>query len=206
MKKNLAQPKPTTLDSILENSAKLFFKKGFDLVSFAQIAKEVGVSQPALYSHVENKMDLIRQVFLYSAKIGRNYIDSFLDIQKNSIENLLLYIEGNMNFFYHKKVHAHSILALYYFSASHPEFRELYYLTQETAIQRITQFLIQARHEGKIPAGSEAELAAEIHTLLVGMCYRSIYARKKEEHEKFISLAKVMIVRCIAAATKQLLK
>ena len=181
--------KLTTLDSILESAAYIFWEKGFDALTFKAVAKKVGVSQPAIYSHVENKMDLIRKVLLWSAQVGRQYIDSKLDPRNKALDNLKIYVEANLNFFHEQKMHAHSILALYYFGANNEAIKTLYFDTQIAAMSRISIFLIQAQHENKLQIGCEQQLSFEIHTLLIGFCYRSIYADKKRDQKKIISIA-----------------
>ncbi len=179
----------TTLELILQSTATLFWKKGFEAVTFAEIAKKVGVSQPAIYSYVTNKMDLMRQVFLWSAENGRKFIDSKIDPRNRALENLKLYVEGNLHFFYEQKVQANSIIAMYYFGASHPEIRKLYESTRVAAISRLSVYLIQAQHEGKLQKNCEDSLSRALHVALVGYCYQSIYAQTKSEQKQILNSA-----------------
>jgi AcrR family transcriptional regulator len=171
----------TTLDSILAHTAALFYAKGFENVTFSDVAKKVGISQPALYAYVDHKMDLLQQVCLWSAAKGRDFIDAQLNPRSRALENLKLYVEANLNFFFEHKVDSHSVLALYYFGATSAPLRALYKATREAALNRLGTFLIQAQNENVLQRGCEKTVTQPLHTLLIGYCYRSIYAEDKSE-------------------------
>lgn len=48
-----------TKDKIIQTARNLFYKKGYDATSTAKIAKEVGLSEAALYKHFKGKMELL---------------------------------------------------------------------------------------------------------------------------------------------------
>lgn len=51
-----------TRTSILKTATRLFLKKGYDLTSTRDIAKEIGITQPALYHHFNDKEVLYLEV------------------------------------------------------------------------------------------------------------------------------------------------
>ncbi|WP_343208605.1 helix-turn-helix domain-containing protein [Anaerolentibacter hominis] len=62
--------KRNTKQMILEAALTLFSEKGYEAVSVAQIAQEVGVKAPALYKHYKNKQDIFDAII---AEMGRRY-------------------------------------------------------------------------------------------------------------------------------------
>lgn len=173
-----------TLDLILSHAATLFWQKGIDHVTFAEIAKKVGVSQPALYAHVKNKMDLLGQVCLLSIEKGRSFIDSKLDPKNRGLVNLKAYVEANLCFFYEQKVHSHSLMALYYFAISTPELNKLYQAMQQSSVSRMSVWLTHAQNEGLLTTGCETQVLPSLHALLVGYSYKAIYCQNQAEYKK----------------------
>lgn len=62
--------------ALIEKAAlKLFAEKGFHSVSIAMIAKEAGISKGLLYHYIENKEDLLKQIFRKTLKKSFSYLD-----------------------------------------------------------------------------------------------------------------------------------
>ena len=139
--------KLSTKQQIIIEANLLFLKKGFEQTTFADIAKAVGISQPSIYAHFTNKMDLLKGVCLFAAEAGRAYIDSCVPVNERAKIRLKAYLEANLDFFYHQRVQAHSLLALFYFSASSPEILKLFLEIQSQTIVRIENILIQCKYE-----------------------------------------------------------
>ena len=54
----------TTQDRLLSASAALFAEKGFSAVSMRAIARELGITQAAIYHHFNNKEELYVHVIM----------------------------------------------------------------------------------------------------------------------------------------------
>lgn len=52
-----------TKEKILLTAIKLFSKHGYDTVSLSKIAKEVGITKPAIYYHFDSKEKLVEETF-----------------------------------------------------------------------------------------------------------------------------------------------
>lgn len=63
-------------DRIIATAAKHFLRFGFENTTFATIAQEVGIWQPAINNFFDSKMHLLKAVCHASAKAGRISIDS----------------------------------------------------------------------------------------------------------------------------------
>ena len=50
-------------DVVIETAATIADEEGLDAMTLTRVAKELGISQPALYRHVEGYDDLLRSAF-----------------------------------------------------------------------------------------------------------------------------------------------
>ena len=72
---------PKTKDRIVSTSLKLFNELGYDAVTTARIAEEVGISEGNLWYHFRTKRDLVRahQLALFAQIDERNAIESSIE-------------------------------------------------------------------------------------------------------------------------------
>lgn len=173
-----------TRDLIIRTACDLFYKQGFEVTTFSNIAKKVGIAQPSIYAHFENKMDLQKHACLWAIDQTRIYIDSQIRPMDSALDRLKSYLFANLHFFRHEKTLAHANMAFYFFSSSSPEMFEVFRISQEKAIQRLEAVLFQAGHEEELNLKEVPLLARSIHSILVGDCYKSIYAASDAEFLK----------------------
>jgi AcrR family transcriptional regulator len=68
-------------EKILRVALDLFSQQGFEATSIRQIAREVEISDPALYSHFKNKQEMLEDLFeMHGPKAVHSAIDS-LDLE-----------------------------------------------------------------------------------------------------------------------------
>lgn len=74
------------VDLIISSAEKLFFSKGFDLITMDYIAKEAGFTKKTVYSYFASKDDLYYEIMLR----GFSALNSLLDkaLEKNSLDEL----------------------------------------------------------------------------------------------------------------------
>jgi len=58
MKKSMTTPRKPTAEKIMDVAEELFAQRGFDATSLGDIADQVGIRQPGIYKHFENKREL----------------------------------------------------------------------------------------------------------------------------------------------------
>ena len=170
------QNKLPNRDRIIAAAARLFLTTGFEATTFAGIAKEVGISQPAIYNYFDSKMDLLKAVCLTAADTGRTFIDARIDSNRKAPERLHAYIEANLFFFCEHRVHAHSMMALYYFAAVDSGLKTIFDQVQEKGILRIESYLIHGEFEKAWKVKKKRVLAEQIHSLIVGESYKAVYS------------------------------
>lgn len=61
VKKSRGRPKLFDNDEILEKALKVFWERGYEGASMAELTSELGVNKPSLYAAFGNKEDLFRQ-------------------------------------------------------------------------------------------------------------------------------------------------
>lgn len=181
---SLKNDKISPRSRILAAASALFYEKGLEETTFAAIAKHAKTSQPSIYIHFKNKMDLLKYVCLEAAECGRNFIDARINPQAPAPARFASYLEGNLDFFRTKKIQAHSLMALYYFAASSKEIETIFNLVQQTGLQRIETFLIQGNYEHSYAIENTEDKARLIHSILVGDCYKVIYAKTESDAKK----------------------
>ncbi len=162
-------------ETILMAATKIFLKKGFEKTTMADIAKQANVTQPAIYVHFKDKMDLMKSVCQWSAERGRTFIDEYIDETAPVSQRFESYVLGNLEFFKSETELAHSIMAMYYFALTHKEIKTVLADVQNEATRRIELFIFSGNHEGAWTVKKTAATASKIHSFLVGECYKAIY-------------------------------
>lgn len=175
--------KMNTRTAIIESAIQLYFANGFEQTTFAEIAKSCKISQPAIYNHFNNKMDLLITCCEYSAERGREYIDRIVKPEDSASERLQSYLLANLAWFKSEKHYAHMIFALFYFAGSDDSAKKLFESIQSGTLARLRLLLIQGQHESAWKNISVDEMAWQIHSLLIGEVYKASYALNKAQFE-----------------------
>ncbi|MGX6445727.1 TetR/AcrR family transcriptional regulator [Neobacillus sp. K501] len=122
-----------TYGLIVETAYKMFAENGFDKTSLAVIAKEVGISKPAIYYYFDSKEKLIDFLFEEICKeIVNQYTVTIDDLTMNNFEQFLLNIGFNMIEEQEKDVYFNKIFNEYILLATRKE----KYMIQLNKIQR----------------------------------------------------------------------
>ncbi len=74
---------------ILLNAMKLFMRNGIKSVSMNDIARELGMSKKTLYTHFENKEELIREGVIQHLEEEKRWIASIREKHENALDELL---------------------------------------------------------------------------------------------------------------------
>lgn len=76
-------------DKIISQSETLFMRYGIKSVTMDDIARHIGVSKKTLYQFVENKADLIQQIFEVHIKEEKEALAVLSTDSKNALEEIL---------------------------------------------------------------------------------------------------------------------
>lgn len=72
-----ALPQPSTRELIVGAADELFYRRGFDKTSFADIADQVGISRGNFYHHFKTKDDILSAVIEHRAAATRAMLDDW---------------------------------------------------------------------------------------------------------------------------------
>ena len=79
---------PDTKANILRSALEFFLKNGYEKTSLNQIAREVGITKPAIYHHFKNKDELFHEVLtFFFEEMGKWSSRQFADCK--NLEELL---------------------------------------------------------------------------------------------------------------------
>lgn len=78
-----------TKEQILLQSEQLFMRYGIRSVTMDDISRELGISKKTLYQHVENKSDLIEQIFTLRCQQDEEVMSRIRIEASNAIEELI---------------------------------------------------------------------------------------------------------------------
>ncbi len=91
MKEYKEKEKEQRLNLIIDAAEKLFFAKGYDMVSMDEIAAEVGLTKGALYRYFENKEALFFSIVLRGTRILANMQKEAMDQAATNLEKVIAY-------------------------------------------------------------------------------------------------------------------
>lgn len=83
-------------DRILRAAAACFNRKGYSGTSLKDVARQLGLTDAALYYYVRNKEELVYQCYLRAAELGRRAMDEARESGGNGFEQAFLYIRNHV--------------------------------------------------------------------------------------------------------------
>lgn len=82
----------STKDEIIESADRLFYKKGFEATSFADIASEVSISRGNFYHHFKSKDEILSAVIIYRLKKTEVMLETWYQKGKNPFDRIQSFI------------------------------------------------------------------------------------------------------------------
>lgn len=157
---------------ILNVALKLFSEHGFDNTSMPMIAREIGVSQPAILHYFPKKEDLFSEVFQLVLESNRRVTDSLHSAHDDATKRLYKYILGNITWMTHHKDQASLLLLLYYYAQLRPYFSSLYSRLLEGAITKFSDILLAGHRENifNFDTHETRKISTLFHNYTLGAC------------------------------------
>ena len=188
----MARRPSITREQIIEVALDHFLNSGFEETTFNQIAKSLGVTQPALYSYFDNKMGLLEGCCLWAAQKVREFIDDQVDPREPAMKRLSQYIRGNLEFFRRHRREAYAMSAVYFFAQTHEKLKQAYDLIQANSLDRFEAAILQVSYERGKKIKNPRAAAELLHSLVIGEVYKVIHhprQYKPQERETFLMKA-----------------
>ncbi|MGE3974844.1 MAG: TetR/AcrR family transcriptional regulator [Bdellovibrionales bacterium] len=165
-------------EKIIIASIQCFARYGFESTTFKQIADLAKITQPALYSHFKDKVDLLDKCCRYAAQKGQLFIESYVNPKGNAEARLRDYIRANLQWFHDQPNEGRCLLALYYYGHYNSDLNQLFFDIQNAAVARIETYISHGSHENKWSDKNAHEFAKRIHSVVVGELIKSMYEKK----------------------------
>ena len=162
-------------DLIIDVALTCFLKTGFEETTFQQIAKDLGVSQPAIYTYFKNKMDILAAAAVRSAETGRAFIESMVNAKDPAATRLRQYLKANFDFFENSKKDAFAISAIYWLGQTNPTLKLVYQAMQKASHDRFEVLLLHISYERGCKLKNSAHLAQIIQSCVIGELYKMVF-------------------------------
>lgn len=75
-------------ENILTKARTMFMRYGIRSVTMDDLARDLGISKKTLYQHIDNKEDLIKQIFEYDMHEERQLVEELVKTSPNAIEEI----------------------------------------------------------------------------------------------------------------------
>lgn len=172
-----------TRKKILSAASELFMAKGYSQTSTRDIAKKVGITQPALYHHFKNKVDIYEEVIVDLTK------DVKLDLESILEKNLCLeekLFEICKIFVIKHPTSLFSMINDIRREMTGEKSLKMYLIWKATYLDPVIAFLTQAQEEKQIRKGLDIEqssrylLTAISSTIEVQSMYKDIHELEED--------------------------
>ena len=185
------RPREFDVEKALDRALKVFWRKGYEGATLADLTRAMGINRPSLYAAFGNKEALFRRVIdRYVEGPAAFFSEALTEPRARAVAERLL--EGSIDLLTDAR-NPHGCLivqgALACGEASDTVRRELAARrTREEAVVR--QRFERARADGDLPAGADpADLARYVLTVIRGMAVQGASGASREELRRVAELA-----------------
>lgn len=190
--KTRGRPRAFDADEALESALRLFWRKGYEGTSMADLTEAMGISSPSLYAAFGNKETLFRQAVDRYASKHSCFIEKAL-AAPTARETAAAVLLGSVEFMTRRGQPKGCLIvqgALSGDEASEPVKRELIRRRHETE-EALRQRFERAVAEGDLPTGADpAALARYLMTINQGL---SIQAASGASRAELIEVAEIAL-------------
>lgn len=196
---DMCQPLPAKAQAIVDAASRLFLQNGYGQTSMDAIAQEAGVAKQTLYSHFENKEDLIKAIVTRRCSAIADTLNSPESV--SNVEKALLKLAEHMTTILMKPESLNLYRLVVAESPRLPSLGETFFESgPNTGIGRLAAFLQTAHDKGTLDVPNPT-LAAQyffgmlmqyphMQSLLLGKlpAPAELEARRKETVQAFLKM------------------
>jgi AcrR family transcriptional regulator len=158
----VAKPVESTRERILASAATLFAENGFEGSSMPAIAWSSGITAGAIYKHFKSKGELLLEVVKRSFESTPLFMQNSAAATAMALPRLAsMYTEPELKLVRQLSIEVHSA------ASRDSEVRRVLALSDEAAIQYISDAIAQAQREGKLDPKLKPEFAARLFCVFV---------------------------------------
>ena len=157
-----SKPVESTRERILASAARLFAENGFEGSSMPAIAKASGITAGAIYKHFKSKGELLLEVVKRSFESTPLFMQNSAAATATALPRLAsAYTEPELKLVRQLSIEVHSA------ASRDSEVRRVLALSDEAAMQYISDAIALAQREGKLDPSLNPEFAARLFCVFV---------------------------------------
>ena len=157
-----AKPVESTRERILASAARLFAENGFERSSMPAIAKASGITAGAIYKHFKSKGELLLEVVKRSFESTPLFMQNSAGATATALPRLAsAYTEPELKLVRQLSIEVHSA------ASRDSEVRRVLALSDEAAMQYISDAIALAQREGNLDPKLDPEFAARLFCVFV---------------------------------------
>jgi AcrR family transcriptional regulator len=187
----VGRPRAFDIDQALDRALHVFWRKGYEGASLADLTKAMKINRPSLYAAFGNKQSLFRKVIERYAAGPAAYVREALQAPtaRQVAERLL---GGAIDLLSDRRnprgcLMVHGALAC---SGTAEPVRRQLALHRAASEEALRKRFLRARAEGDLPAGSNpADLARYLATVLRGMAVQAAGGASREALQRVVTMA-----------------
>ena len=153
---------------IVKTALDCFYEVGLTETTFKMISERSGLTQPGIYAYFRDKNSLLLSCSAYAIERGREFVGAELSKESDAKNVLKTYLKMNLKWAFEDRKVIHSLIAMYYFGATHPPLQKLHWDIDQNSITRIEGFLLAGNREHCWKIRDPKKTAREIHSAMVG--------------------------------------
>jgi AcrR family transcriptional regulator len=187
----IGRPRAFDKDKALDRALEVFWRKGYEGTSIADLTAEMGINPPSLYAAFGNKEALFRQALdRYEAEHEAEWNEALsAPTAYEGVKRLLLHSAASLG----NKRHPPGCLlvqaALSGGEECDPIKQELA-ARRDRSVRQIRERLKRAKREGDLPEDADpASLARYVATVLHGMAVQAVGGASRKELERVAEMA-----------------
>lgn len=163
-----------TRENILLKALELYAEKGVQNTPFQNIADAVGITQAALYKYFSDRDELLKEAILLGAQKGREFFTNKVPENLSAKENLLIYVEKNLEWCLKGQPFHIAFLSLHYFSTQVPSIKKVHSEVMKARLSRIRELLLAGQDAKTWKVTDIESTAMNLHNYLLGEMFAVI--------------------------------
>jgi AcrR family transcriptional regulator len=186
----MGRPREFNLDQALEQALEVFWRKGYEGASIAELTERMGITKPSLYAAFGNKEELFRKAFdRYVDGPGGFVKIALQQTTARAVVEHLLYGEADAVTDPEYPPGCLSVNAALTCSAAAESIKTELTSRRAKNEDDLRQRFERAKTEGDLPeAADAATLARYVQTILQGMAVQAVSGAKRAELHKLVDM------------------
>lgn len=186
-----------TKENILLKALELYGKKGVQNTPFQNIADAVGITQAALYKYFSDRDELLKEAILLGAQKGREFFANKVPDNLSAKENLLIYVEKNLEWCIKGQPFHVAFLSLHYFATQVPAIKKVHGEVMKSRLSKIQELLLAGQDAKAWEITDVESTTLSLHNYLLGEMFAVINNSQLETKTARIERVKSAVLKLL---------